>query len=93
MFKHIQPIGSIALVGAVLMAWVAWTGRAVAQIPDVPGWQLFWHDEFDGTALNTTNWTALNRQDSFNNEKQYYWPGQVTVANGNLQLTASSSRI
>ena len=40
------------------------------------------------TPLNTTNWTALNRQDSFNNEKQYYWPGQVTVANGNLQLTA-----
>ena len=72
------------------MAWVAWTGRAVAQIPDVPGWQLFWHDEFDGTTLNTTNWTALNRQDQNNNEKQYYTPGQVSVANGNLQLTATN---
>jgi beta-glucanase (GH16 family) len=67
---------------------VALCGTASAQIPDVPGWQLFWHDEFDGTTLNTTNWTALNRQDSFNNEKQYYWPGQVAVAGGNLQLTA-----
>jgi beta-glucanase (GH16 family) len=64
--------------------------RAVAQIPDVPGWQLFWHDEFDGSTLDTTNWTALNRQDSFNNEKQYYWPGQVSVAGGNLQLTANN---
>jgi len=63
---------------------------AFAQIPDVPGWQLFWHDEFDGNSLNTTNWTALDRQNSFNNEKQYYRPEQVTVANGNLQITATN---
>src|SRR5436190_3892827 len=63
---------------------------AAAQIPDVSGWQLFWHDEFDGTSLNTTNWTALDRQDSFNNEKQYYRPEQVTVAAGNLQITATN---
>jgi beta-glucanase (GH16 family) len=73
---------------ACAMTLVALCDTASAQILDVPGWQLYWHDEFDGTTLNTTNWTALNRQDSFNNEKQYYWPGQVTVANGNLQLTA-----
>src|SRR6476661_8702715 len=69
---------------------VALCDTASAQIPDVPGWQLFWHDEFDGTTLNTTNWTALNRQDSYNNEKQYYLPSQVTVANGNLQITATN---
>ncbi|HEX3601275.1 MAG TPA: family 16 glycosylhydrolase [Lacipirellulaceae bacterium] len=63
---------------------------AVAQIPDVPGWQLFWHDEFDGNTLNTTNWTALSRQNQNNNEKEYYTPGQVSVANGNLQLTATN---
>jgi beta-glucanase (GH16 family) len=62
--------------------------KSLAQIPDVPGWQLFWHDEFDGNSLNTTNWTALSRQNQNNNEKEYYTPGQVTVANGNLQLTA-----
>jgi beta-glucanase (GH16 family) len=60
----------------------------VAQIPDVPGWQLSWHDEFDGAKLNTNNWTALDRQDSYNNEKQYYWHDQVTVSGGNLQITA-----
>jgi beta-glucanase (GH16 family) len=64
--------------------------ESLAQVPDLPGWQLFWHDEFDGNTLNTTNWTALDRQDSYNNEKEYYTPGQVTVANGNLQITATN---
>src|SRR4051812_372420 len=70
--------------------WFVCAGPIAAQIPDVPGWQLFWHDEFDSNSLNTTNWTAMNRQDSFNNEKQYYRPEQVTVANGNLQITATN---
>src|SRR3954463_16527998 len=80
---------SVSRVTALLVCllYLALT-PAQAQIPDVSGWQLFWHDEFDGNSLNTTNWTAMSRQDSFNNEKQYYWPGQVTVANGNLQITA-----
>ena len=72
------------------MTWVTCARPIVAQIPDVPGWQLFFHDEFDGTSLNTTNWEALDRQNSFNNEKQYYRPEQVTVANGNLQITATN---
>ena len=66
---------SIALRPLVLLSLCAlssYSREAIAQIPDVPGWQLFWHDEFDGTTLNTTNWNALNRQDSFNNEKEYY---------------------
>lgn len=58
------------------------------QIPQVPGWQLLWHDEFDGTSLDTANWVPLDRQNSFNNEKQYYRPEQVTVSNGHLQITA-----
>src|SRR5258706_11814117 len=82
-FAAVPPIVFLSFVSLFCFAY-----EASAQVPDVPGWQLFWHDEFDGNTLNATNWTALNRQDSFNNEKQYYWPGQVTVANGNLQLTA-----
>jgi beta-glucanase (GH16 family) len=86
--KRLKSVGAPFLVTIAVVTCVTTTRQTAAQIPDVPGWELFWHDEFDGTNLNTTNWTALNRQDSFNNEKQYYWPGQVTVANGNLQLTA-----
>ena len=72
-----------ALLGVVCCA-----NLAAGQIPDVPGWELIWNDEFDGTTLNSQNWVALDRKDSFNNEKQYYHPNQVTVAGGNLQLTA-----
>src|SRR5262245_32551998 len=71
-------------------ALAAFGGLATAQIPDVPGWRLTFHDEFDGNSLNTTNWEALNRQDSFNNEKQYYLPAQVAVTGGNLQITATN---
>src|SRR4051812_10370820 len=67
--------------------------EASAQVPDVPGWRLYFDDEFNGTSLNTNNWTALTRQDSFNNEKQYYLPSQVTVANGNLQIKALNQAI
>jgi beta-glucanase (GH16 family) len=77
-------------IPVVFAVCVACIQAAAEPIPDVAGWQLFWHDEFDGNTLNTTNWTALNRQDQNNNEKQYYTPGQVSVANGNLQLTATN---
>jgi beta-glucanase (GH16 family) len=78
------------VAGTVLFFCAGNSAQTMAQIPDVPGWQLFFHDEFDGTTLNTTNWAAMDRQDSFNNEKQYYRPEQVSVANGNLQITATN---
>lgn len=61
---------------------------AIAEVPDVPGWNLVWHDEFEGTALDESKWEALDRRDSYNNEKQYYHPDQVVVADGMLQITA-----
>lgn len=78
------PIGWLPAMLAVLSCPIAASG----QIAEVPGWELVWNDEFDGTSLNTANWTALDRRDSFNNELQYYHPDQVTVSGGNLQLTA-----
>src|SRR3954447_19993791 len=73
-----------------LFAFAACGDKVAAQIPEIPNWQLFWHDEFDGKSLNATNWQPIDRQNSSNNEKQYYRPEQVTVANGNLQLTATN---
>jgi beta-glucanase (GH16 family) len=71
-----------------LLSVVCCANLASGQISDVPGWELIWNDEFDGTTLSTQNWEALDRRDSHNNEKQYYHPNQVTVAGGNLQITA-----
>jgi beta-glucanase (GH16 family) len=58
------------------------------EVPALAGWDLVWHDEFSGTSLNTTYWEAANRRNSHNNEKQFYHPNQVAVADGNLKLTA-----
>lgn len=85
--------GSVCVVAGIavsLFACLSGVEQVNAQIPDVPGWQLSFHDEFDGTSLNNTFWEALNRQDSYNNEKQYYRPEQVAVADGNLQITATN---
>lgn len=76
--------GAAACVVALLPQPIA------AQIPDMPGWRIIVNDEFEGSSLNTTLWTALNRKDSHNNEKQYYHPNQVAVSSGNLNLTASN---
>ncbi len=63
--------------------------RAADEIPDVPGWQLLWHDEFDGTSLDTANWEAMYRENSYNNEEQFYLPEQVAVVDGHLEITAT----
>ncbi|MEZ6190640.1 MAG: glycoside hydrolase family 16 protein [Phycisphaerales bacterium] len=80
--------GNVLSAVAAFAAGMVMTGQASAQVPYLPGWDLVWNDEFDGTSLNTTNWTPLDRKDSFNNEKQYYHPNQVTVSGGNLVITA-----
>ena len=59
--------GHVLSAVAALAAGVVMTGPASAQVPNLPGWDLVFNDEFDGTSLNTTHWTALNRRDSFNN--------------------------
>jgi beta-glucanase (GH16 family) len=79
-FQHV-------VVAVFLMAA---TAVASAQIPDVPGWQLAWHDEFDGSSVNTTNWNLITLQNSYNNEKQYYLPGQASIVGGNLRITATN---
>lgn len=84
-------VGVITMAAAsLLVATAGWVAPAAAEIPDVPGWQLSWHDEFDGTGLNSTNWEALYRENSYNNEKQFYLPSQVAVTNGHLQITATN---
>jgi len=85
---HARDPRSLIYFLPALLGVLCCANLASGQIPNIPGWDLVWNDEFDGTSLNTQNWTALDRRDSFNNEKQYYHPNQVAIADGNLQLTA-----
>jgi beta-glucanase (GH16 family) len=55
---------------------------------------LVWSDEFDGTAVNTSNWTFETGGGGWgNNEKQYYQAANATVANGTLVITAKKQRV
>ncbi|BDG07876.1 glycoside hydrolase family 16 protein [Anaeromyxobacter paludicola] len=49
----------------------------------VPGYHLVWHDEFDGSGLDPTKWTAQ----SFPRRDAAATPDAVSVANGLLTLT------
>lgn len=56
-------------------------------------WNLVWSDEFNGTSLNTADWTAENGTGSSgwgNNELQYYTnrSQNLQVTGGNLVITA-----
>ncbi|MEZ5044485.1 MAG: family 16 glycosylhydrolase [Saprospiraceae bacterium] len=55
------------------------------------GMSLIWSDEFDGTALNTSDWTFEigNGNNGWgNNELQYYRPENTFLENGNLVIEA-----
>jgi beta-glucanase (GH16 family) len=55
---------------------------------------LVWSDEFDGTAVNTANWSFETGGGGWgNNEKEYYQASNATVANGNLVITAKKQRV
>jgi len=65
----------------------------VKQVSAAPNWKLVWSDEFDGTALNRSNWTPEIGTGSGgwgNNELQYYTDRSqnLQVTGGNLVITA-----
>ena len=58
-------------------------------------WSLVWSDEFDGSSLNTDNWNIQTGDGSEygltawgNAEQEWYKAENITVADGNLVITA-----
>jgi beta-glucanase (GH16 family) len=79
------------IFGAVAVAVsTSLVAAAIAEVPDVPGWELVWQDEFDGPTVSQENWDILTRRNSFNNEKQYYVPQQASIVDGKLRITATN---
>ena len=65
-------------------------------IPSVQAaYQLVWSDEFDGSSLNTSNWTYETGGGGWgNNELQYYTAGgNCTVSGGILTITAKKENL
>jgi beta-glucanase (GH16 family) len=65
---------------------------AAASYTPTPGplsgtYSLVWSDNFDGTALNTSNW-AYDNNVHVNGEAQQYVSNNVTVSGGILRITA-----
>ena len=72
-------------------------GDAVTQpedstaIPQLPGWQLVWHDEFDSSAIDLMKWNfEVNGDGGGNNELQYYTanPQNAYIDSGRLVIQA-----
>jgi beta-glucanase (GH16 family) len=60
-------------------------------VPQLPGWKLVWHDEFNGSTIDPANWQhEVNGWGGGNNELQYYTADTANshVANGILVIRA-----
>jgi beta-glucanase (GH16 family) len=59
-----------------------------------PSYSLVWSDEFNGTALDQSNWNYnIGGHGWGNNEKEYYTDKNATIENGNLVITGKSETI
>jgi len=77
------------ILGALLVAVLPTvaSAQAIEGAPD--GYKLVWSDEFNGTALDEKAWTIeVTGSGGGNQELQYYRKENVSVADGNLVLTA-----
>lgn len=94
-----KSIALIVLTGLAIFAACAKNDKNIAELAnDTPGgdaaklaaaYQLVWSDEFNGSAVNTANWTFETGGGGWgNNEQQYYQASNASVANGNLVITA-----
>ena len=64
-------------------------------IRDEPGWELVWHDEFDGDQIDLSNWTYdIGGWGWGNGEAQYYTsrPRNARVSNGLLMIEAHQEK-
>jgi beta-glucanase (GH16 family) len=75
---------------AVLLAGVIIATASLAAAADPPGWSMTWNDEFEGTTLDAAKWTPEVTNNPHNNERQAYRAEQVTVAGGNMVITATN---
>ena len=68
------------LLAALLLALCASALAETAEIPQYEGYDLVWHDEFDGETLNRADWNREIRKAYWtNNELQAYTGGDANI--------------
>ena len=91
-----QRIGALLVLAYLLAACVPVSGGPTpTPIAAPPGWKLVWHDEFDGDAIDTSNWTYdLGGGGWGNGEAQFYTsrPENARVADGLLTIEARQEK-
>jgi beta-glucanase (GH16 family) len=76
-----------SILRLLLVAVMTMGATSLARAQSPSGWTLAWSDEFNGSALDTSKWTAVtNCGDRRNNEQQCYTADDVSVANGRLTI-------
>ena len=89
-----KQLGVLSLISLLLIG--CQSGQR--QVPTYPGYTLVFADEFDGTRLNTANWSYREGDGCpdlcgwGNKELQWYRPENTTVSGGNLIITAKEER-
>ncbi len=80
----------------VLLAVLAFCGLTAVAAPSRASWSLLWADEFNGTTLDASNWTAdigtgcPSLCGWGNAELEYYRSENLAVTGGNLVITAKA---
>jgi len=80
---------SVLLAFFVILSLAGCTGSSnkETQGTDTSSFQLVWSDEFNGNAVDTTNWNFQVGGDGWgNHEQEYYQRANATVADGNLVI-------
>jgi beta-glucanase (GH16 family) len=80
-----------ALPAAILACALGAPAAAQSASLHADAWDLAWHDEFDGAALDLEKWTPESTNRPANNERQAYLPAQVGVSDGRLVITADNA--
>lgn len=69
MIKYMALLG----LGVILLAGCSQFSAQTSEIPELPGWNLFWHDEFDGREIDSSKWVFdIGAGGWGNGEAQYY---------------------
>lgn len=80
-----------AVITKVVSVTVNSAGEENTSPENYPGMTLVWRDEFNGTSLNTSDWTyetGTGNNGWGNNELQYYRQENLSLADGFLTITA-----